>query len=206
MVSTPSHRHSTRDRVFEAACVEFSERGFDGARVDRIARRAGVNKAMIYYHFHSKSDLYEAVIDRFVGELGVFLDRILDEEHDLPRFLSALARYYVAYFASSESFAPIILREMARGGDRMSAILARTLSGAGVADRIRTLFRKEKRAGRLRDVDVVHAFVSFLGMNLVYLFFSPILNTVWGIKNEKAFLESRPEAVVDLFLEGIRSR
>ena len=48
---------------------EFAARGFDGAGVDRIARRARVNKAMIYYHFGSKLSLYRAVLREGLGEL-----------------------------------------------------------------------------------------------------------------------------------------
>src|SRR5262245_42109582 len=50
------------DRILAAAALEFSERGFAGARVDRIAKRAKVNKAMLYYHFKSKERLYRALL------------------------------------------------------------------------------------------------------------------------------------------------
>jgi len=50
----------SRARVFAAAAEEFALRGFDGAKVDRIAERAGVNKAMLYYHFTDKAALYRS--------------------------------------------------------------------------------------------------------------------------------------------------
>src|SRR4026209_2137147 len=50
------------DRILAAAAIEFAERGFAGARVDRIARRARVNKAMLYYHFKSKQGLYRTLL------------------------------------------------------------------------------------------------------------------------------------------------
>src|SRR6476659_1298995 len=52
----------SRQRLITAAAVEFAARGFAGARVDRIARRARVNKAMIYYHFASKQRLYRVLL------------------------------------------------------------------------------------------------------------------------------------------------
>src|SRR5438874_10406318 len=52
------------DHILSAAAVEFAERGFGGARVDRIARRARVNKAMLYYHFRSKQGLYRSLLRR----------------------------------------------------------------------------------------------------------------------------------------------
>jgi hypothetical protein len=58
----------------------------------------------------------------------------------------------------------------------------------------------------VRAVDTPQIFVSFVGMNLFYLMFSPLVNSVWEIDDEQSFRRSRPEAVVDLFLNGVRSR
>src|SRR6266540_478444 len=52
----------SRDRVFAAAAAEFAARGYAGANVDRIARAARLNKAMIYYHFKSKAALYREIL------------------------------------------------------------------------------------------------------------------------------------------------
>src|SRR3954468_113567 len=53
---------ASRDRLFAAAAAEFAARGYAGASVDRIARAARLNKAMIYYHFKSKGDLYREIL------------------------------------------------------------------------------------------------------------------------------------------------
>lgn len=55
---------ATRTRIIDAAEATFAERGIDGARVDEIAARAGVNKRMLYHHYGSKEGLYEAVLRR----------------------------------------------------------------------------------------------------------------------------------------------
>lgn len=48
---------NTKQRILEAAAHEFASKGFDGARVDEIARSAGVNKALIYYYYKNKEEL-----------------------------------------------------------------------------------------------------------------------------------------------------
>ena len=58
----PRRPRVSPDRILAAAAAEFAERGFGGARVDRIARRARVNKAMLYYHFRSKRELYRTLL------------------------------------------------------------------------------------------------------------------------------------------------
>lgn len=55
----------TKKRIIEVVRRHFSEKGFDAARVDEIAKDAGVNKALIYYYFESK----EAILDHLIQEL-----------------------------------------------------------------------------------------------------------------------------------------
>ncbi len=58
----------TRERILSAALQEFSARGFAGARVDRIARRARVNKRMLYHYFGNKEDLFREILRRKLAE------------------------------------------------------------------------------------------------------------------------------------------
>jgi AcrR family transcriptional regulator len=58
----------TRERILSAALAEFAARGFAGARVDAIARRAAINKRMLYHYFGDKVGLFKAVLRRKVAE------------------------------------------------------------------------------------------------------------------------------------------
>ncbi len=65
----PKLSNSSALQIIAAAREEFSRRGFDGARVEQIARRAGVNKQLLFYYFHSKRGLFTAVLARGAAEL-----------------------------------------------------------------------------------------------------------------------------------------
>jgi len=60
-------------RIVAAAREEFARRGFAGARVEQIARRAGVNKQLLFYYYHSKRGLFQAVLTESAGELETAL-------------------------------------------------------------------------------------------------------------------------------------
>jgi AcrR family transcriptional regulator len=68
---------TAKTRILSAALNQFHKKGFDGARVDEIAKEAGVNKALIYYYFESKEKILEAIFEetanRFISELGKML-------------------------------------------------------------------------------------------------------------------------------------
>ena len=59
----------TRARILESALREFSSLGMAGARMDQIAAAAGVNKALLYYHFDSKENLYAAALEMIAGRV-----------------------------------------------------------------------------------------------------------------------------------------
>lgn len=68
-VSRRAKAEATRQRILDAALVEFTEKGFHGATVSAVAKRAGVAQQTVYFVFHSKPVLISAVIDRaVVGE------------------------------------------------------------------------------------------------------------------------------------------
>ena len=59
----------TRQRILAAATQEFASKGFEGARVDEIARRSGANKNMIYHYYGSKDGLFQAVLEEMYGTI-----------------------------------------------------------------------------------------------------------------------------------------
>ena len=63
-----------RQIILEAAIAEFSEKGFSGARVDVIARRARSNKQLIYYYYDSKLGLYESVLELMMARTSELMD------------------------------------------------------------------------------------------------------------------------------------
>src|SRR3954464_15030000 len=60
-------------RIGTAARDEFARRGYAGARVEQIARRAGVNKQLLFYYYHSNRGLFQAVLPQAAGELETAL-------------------------------------------------------------------------------------------------------------------------------------
>lgn len=60
---------NTRDRILRVAIAEFSEKGYNGARVDVICKLSRANPRMIYHYFGGKDHLYIAVLEHVLGEL-----------------------------------------------------------------------------------------------------------------------------------------
>ncbi|MCW1402528.1 TetR/AcrR family transcriptional regulator [Novosphingobium sp.] len=75
MADKPRHSSAvTLDRILATARDAFAEHGFDGARLDSIAKAAGVTKQLVYHYFKTKEELYSVVLDRVSDEVLAMLD------------------------------------------------------------------------------------------------------------------------------------
>jgi AcrR family transcriptional regulator len=197
---------NTDEKILAAARTEFAQHGLAGARVDRIASRAGVNKAMIYYHFRSKENLYRTVISNELAKIGTILEERITEESTPESLLYKLSELYNSMFEDRDDFIRILLREIASGGEVVKEIMSKIMSERGIVKKTKRILDKGKKKGLFRDVDSKQAIISFVGMNVFYLTMAPLINSVWEIKDEKKFRQRRCKEVVDLFLHGLKAR
>ena len=160
------------DVILAAAAREFAARGLAGARVDRIARRAKVNKAMIYYHFKSKARLYRTLLRRMFTLAGERLQAIAAGS-GAPADKVDLAIAGIAAFIQEHTFFPaIMLREVAEGGAHLDRETLKAL--AGVPRAIAGIVRTGVAAGDFRRVHPVFAYFSMLAPIVFYLAGTPI--------------------------------
>src|SRR5205085_10189678 len=97
------------DRILAAAAAEFADRGYAGARVDRIARRARVNKAMLYYHFGSKQSLYRALLRQIFSHAADRLKQIASTPLPAATKINQVIDTIAAFIAEHAFFPAIML-------------------------------------------------------------------------------------------------
>src|SRR5512136_1493812 len=99
-----------RQRILEAAAEVFAERGFGGAGVDEIARRAGVNKAMLYYHVGDKAALFAEVVNSNVEGIRQAVTSALGGLDDPKERLRAIPRAFAKAAATHRYLPQLMLR------------------------------------------------------------------------------------------------
>ncbi len=82
---------ATRRRLLDAAYEEFARYGLAGGRVDRIGEAADSNKAQIYHYFGGKAELFDAVLQRAIGEMEA---EVPFDPNDLPGYAARLVRLH----------------------------------------------------------------------------------------------------------------
>lgn len=94
-------RRARERKIVDATRALFDERGMQDARIDRIARRVGINKALIYRHFACKEELFVLTITSYLAEIDALLQAVEEETSDprerLRRGFEALAEYGIEH-------------------------------------------------------------------------------------------------------------
>jgi AcrR family transcriptional regulator len=183
---------SPRDDILDAASAEFAERGFAGARVDEIAARAGVNKAMLYYRIGDKQTLYTAVLMRNFDRVAAALEGALDTRGSTRERLEAVISAITGMVQRYPDHPRIVLREIASGAVSLPPeVLARMLE---VVEVVRSLIGEGVASGEFRPLDPVLAHLTIVGAVV-------FLNATAPIRDRAAELvpdRSLPEPTADI--------
>jgi TetR/AcrR family transcriptional regulator len=158
----------TREALLAAGTELFAERGYDGVPVWAIAQMAGVNKAMVSYHFGGKRKLYRAIVDATFADIISRVERLAASS----RTASELLRELVAVMGDMATrrnphFCTMMLREALSGGKHLDPeVAAKPLR---VLAAVRQILERGVREGDFRPVDPVLTHLSLVG-SLVFFF------------------------------------
>jgi len=117
----------TKDKILNAAIDEFSRYGLDGARIDRIAKRARVNKAMIYYHFSGKEALYAHILQELAQTIVTTITANIAKAQETGNLLIIIEAYANHISNLDKRYFMIIMRELSSGGKFIKNIIAPTI-------------------------------------------------------------------------------
>ena len=199
---------STQQKILNAAREEFIERGYEGARIQRIADNSGANKAMIYYYFTSKKELYRRVITNvFGGALGQ-IRGIFEVEMSVEEKVKALVDFYVSFYRSNTGFVRLMLREIASNSPVLTGVLEElkdTIKGYDYPGAVETRLLGINSGSKVRDVDPRHTMMSLVSMCVGFFIFRPVASAILSLSPEEAerFAAERSEHISDLLLHGI---
>jgi TetR/AcrR family transcriptional regulator len=158
--------------ILEAAAGVFADKGLGGARVDEIARAAGVNKASLYYKVGDKDALYDAVMT--MG-LKLTAERVMElvaqasgPEQKVRRFIDAFAES----IGQMRFTAPLMMREVASGGSHLpDEALAHMGS---IVELLRETLQEGVEAGLFRPVNPFVTHMLIIGSLMFYSANEPI--------------------------------
>jgi len=167
----------TQKRILRAAVQEFSTHGLSGARTDRIAESAKVNKALLYYYFKSKQGLYAAAVESVAGRVVENALAEFDPKYSAGEKLLRSALNHFDRILTQREFQSLMQQEMVRfrsGKSGSMPVLFRT-AFAPLIGKMREAVEDGIRTGELCRVDWLQVVYSIFGANVFYFLSAPMM-------------------------------
>ncbi len=209
----------TKEKIMAAAIKLFATKGRHGTRMEEVGAVADVNKAMVYYYYNSKDNLYFEVLKTILAEHretepneinGIGSDNVAD----YIEMVKKVVKKQFTLFLNDPDGAKILLDALINTPRMIfDAIQGVMRHGDDTVvpyqEQLLNALNRGKENRIFRDIDPNHTFISIIGMTTVYqLVGKSIAQNFLNLKveDEEAFLREREEAILDLVLYGIVGR
>jgi AcrR family transcriptional regulator len=196
---------STEEAILRAARKVFEEKGFDGARMQEISDRSGINRALLHYYFRSKERMFAKIFDE---ALDSFMPLLSTWDQDVEESWEWKLRRFVKTFMIflKEHSMLFLLREIIRKPELLEAKTKQYRKGL---NKFVTYFERLKEEKLIRsDLDtkyiyiIIHSLCSFPLMNAIVFSYSLRIQP----KEYNALMEQYPSVISDLLIQLLRSK
>ncbi len=187
-----------RASILAVAKVLFADKGFHAVSVDEIARRVGVSPAVLYQHFSSKEELYEAVLENLSAPRETYVEAALDGPDDFASVLYRISRVFIARVEEDPDYFRIELVSVLEGGEIANRFF--TSRWQSIVDYIEYSLKELAMDKRIPAVNERAAALLFQGMIREAIYSKCIVNAE---RYKGVSLEKLVQQLLHLFLQAI---
>lgn len=205
----PRQRDSDRSRqlILDAARDEFAGHGLAGARVDRIAASASVNKRLIYYYFGSKDDLFTAVLEAAYAAIRTAEQQLHLTELPPPYAIRRLVEFTWNYYIEHPEFLSLLNSENLHKARHLEHSKQIQTMNTPLIQTLEEILGRGRQAGVFRaGIDPMQLYISIAGLAYFYLSNNHTLSSIFGsnLMTHKAHSE-RLSHICDVILGYVLS-
>ena len=201
-------KHNTEEKILDAAMDIFLDKGLYGAKMQEIADKAGINKAMLHYYFRSKDKLYAHVFEKVFSGLFGQLHYVFATNDPFKVKVTNFVNSYIDLIKQNPRIPSFIIREIGEGGETAAMVLNKiTTEQKNVLPL--TFIQSVRMAiqnKEIRNLDPRQLVVTILGACVFFFVAEPIINVFLEKDtnyDRSIFLEERKNAIIDTIFNGI---
>jgi len=203
---------NTEKKILQAAREEFIQTGFNGARMQAIAERAGVNKALLHYYFRSKDKLYKAALLDIMNTFWTTVEQEITTRSEITSFESAIRLMVETHFkvmGANPYFPRMLMREVIDGGNMIPLMAKEVVTRYGhIPAMLMKLFQREFSSAKAPPMKPVHLILNIMGMCIITFVTRPLvepISNVFGtsLKFDEEFLKDRVDSIISIVKNGI---
>lgn len=194
----------TEEQILEAAKQVFQQQGFAGARMQKIADQAGINKSMLHYYFRSKDKLFQKVFQKSLRQFFPEIFKVLNSDLAFVPKIEKLVDTYYSIFEEHPHLPRFIIHEMNQHPKRFKQFI--NSIGIEIPDRFLQQIKSEIEAGTIKTIDPKEFIINTIGLCVFPLIARPMIETVFKMNDEqyRQFLKKRRKELPTFILNAVK--
>lgn len=195
---------NTEYQILNAAKQVFQTKGMDGARMQEIANKAGINKAMLHYYYRSKQLLFEAVFKNAFSLLAPQLNAILNDDSTIEEKIKNFTSNYISFIIKHPYLPNFIIQELNRNEDFILKIKNNT--GFPNLEKFKKQVNIEVEKGILRPISGEQLFINILSLNVFPFIGKPLIKALINTDDVtyNQLIEARKTEVSKFIINAIK--
>ncbi len=206
--STENKMPNTEQIIYDAAEAEFIEKGYDGAKMLNIARRAGVSHSMLHYYFKNKATLFQTVFKERAQRLAPSFQHIFRSDAPIETLIRLFVETHFRFVTQNHHLPLFIVSTIATNADcrKMLIDIIQPTAEATFA-LLDAKLVEAADSGRIRRITWQELVINVVSLNVTTALGLPLVSEVFGADSGEAleqFLLARRESNVQFILHALR--
>lgn len=202
-VNYQKNMNGTEKIILKVATEVFQQKGFSNTKMQEIADKAGINRALVHYYFRNKEKLFETIFKNALKEFIPSVVELLNSDLPLKKRIIEFVTRNMDIFISNPALPLFIITEISRNPEAIASdiLLEKKLN----LDKFFNDLNKELKGKRRSPHFHIHAFVGMLSLTFYPFIGKSLINTFLKISDEKyiQFIEERKKEVIKMILKDL---
>jgi len=202
---TKTATHKTEELILDAAKDIFQHKGMDGARMQEIADKAGINKAMLHYYYRSKQKLFEAVFNSAINLMAPKIVKIINTDEHLFVKIENFTDKYIGFISKHNYIPSFIINELNRNPDLLKDIF-KNRNENQIEQKLINQINELVEKGEIRPIDPEQLLLDIMSLSIFPIIGQPLLKNILN-KNDKEYrslLKKRKTCVAEFIINSIK--
>ncbi len=196
-------KKDTENKIFEAAISIFTTKGFSGARMQEIADKANINKALLHYYFRSKNKLFEAVFEYLIRKMAPLFGNILKGSQTIEEKFAVYFDKHISFMQKYPFIPGFVINELNQDPEKLVRLFN---YGQFPLKDLLDQVEEEIKAGRVKDVNPKQVLINMIALSVFPFMAKPLLKEALHFDSESFhdFIEERKRVLPKMMWDMIR--
>ncbi|WP_369049038.1 TetR/AcrR family transcriptional regulator [Tenacibaculum sp. UWU-22] len=196
--------NKTEEQILVAAQVIFQAKGMDGARMQEIADKANINKAMLHYYYRSKQLLFEAVFKKAFSLLAPQLNAILNDDSSVEEKIRNFTYNYISFIIKHPYLPNFIIQELNRKPQFIEEI-KNNVAFPNIT-KFKQQVEKEVANQIIKPIAAEQLFINIMSLNIFPFIASPLIKPLINVDNKtyQGLVDARKKEVANFIINAIK--